>query len=261
MRLCCEYNETISIQITYRQILDWWHQQNINQTNKLKILLNGFTTLFAYHCGNIENHAITYRLTKEIFDSERVVDFSGKMRTLWEICNLKHCMDHLFTLFDTKAPISIPLIRQTNYLLCKYKLDTHRYIDNGERAGEFKKHDYVVGINDKGTPSHLVEKQLDELIDEINDAALSDHDILTTAAYFHSNFERIPPFCDGNGRTGRMLLNYYLLCKNHPPLIIYTEDKMAYYGALEAYDSDDTIKPMIDFLKVETIKTWSNHLS
>ena len=55
------------------------------------------------------------------------------------------------------------------------------------------------------------------LLSEIQN--ISRQDTLAAAAYFHAAFESIHPFADGNGRTGRLLLNYFLVINNHPPLI------------------------------------------
>ena len=65
---------------------------------------------------------------------------------------------------------------------------------------------------------------------------------------------------DGNGRTGRTLLNYYLMTHNHPPLIVYDQDKKLYYECLEKYDAEETIAPLTEFLKYETEKTWEKTL-
>jgi Fic family protein len=73
-------------------------------------------------------------------------------------------------------------------------------------------------------------------------------------------FENIHPFADGNGRTGRLALNYYLLQKNSPPVIIYEEDRKKYFEALEAWDSRQKLEPMIIFLQEQSIKTWEKNL-
>ena len=62
--------------------------------------------------------------------------------------------------------------------------------------------------------------------------------------------------CDGNGRTGRLLMNYLLLLLDYPPVIIHEEDRRAYYGALEQFDSDQKLDSLVDFLKPQTVKTW-----
>ena len=81
-------------------------------------------------------------------------------------------------------------------------------------------------------------------------------DVIRAGAYFHAVLENIHPFSDGNGRTGRTLLNYYLMTHNHPPLIVYDQDKRLYYECLEKYDAEETIAPLTEFLKYETEKTW-----
>jgi hypothetical protein len=54
--------------------------------------------------------------------------------------------------------------------------------------------------------------------------------------------------------------NYFLMSRDHPPLIIYDEDKAAYYAALEAYDKSEEITPMHDFLRQQTERTWEKSL-
>lgn len=104
--------------------------------------------------------------------------------------------------------------------------------------------------------SSSVENDIKELLKEINNT--NSNDYLTIAAYFHCRFETIHPFADGNGRTGRTLLNYYFMIHNIKPLIIYDEDKKYYYECLQAFDEKQTINPMKEFLAYEQEKTWMN---
>ena len=64
-------------------------------------------------------------------------------------------------------------------------------------------------------------------------------------------------FADGNGRVGRLCMNYILLVHNHPPITIFDEDKKEYYKALEAWDDRQSLSELIDFLKNQAEKTWS----
>jgi Fic family protein len=77
------------------------------------------------------------------------------------------------------------------------------------------------------------------------------------AAYFHAVFESIHPFADGNGRVGREIMNYLLLLRNHPPIIVFETDRMGYYGAIETWDMERDLEPMKTFLKAEAIRTWA----
>ena len=72
----------------------------------------------------------------------------------------------------------------------------------------------------------------------VNDAqlaeALNSHSI--AFAYHSGKIENIHPFADGNGRAGRLAMNYFLVTHNHPPIIIHEEDRKSYYEALEEWD-------------------------
>lgn len=61
---------------------------------------------------------------------------------------------------------------------------------------------------------------------------------------------------DGNGRTGRTILNYFLMLHDIPPAIIFDEDKKLYYEALAVFDETEKIDGFISFMKDEIIKTW-----
>ncbi|MCL2217284.1 MAG: hypothetical protein FWB91_09745 [Defluviitaleaceae bacterium] len=57
------------------------------------------------------------------------------------------------------------------------------------------------------------------------------------------------------------MLNHFLLIHGHSPLIIYEEDRMIYYAALEAFDTDENLDPMIEFFQSQLEKTWEKTLS
>ena len=65
---------------------------------------------------------------------------------------------------------------------------------------------------------------------------------------------------DGNGRAGRLAMNYFLIMHNHPPIIIHEEDRKAYYDALEAWDREQNLDLLHDFLKAQTEKTWEKQI-
>ena len=169
------------------------------------------------------------------------------------------CYDFLKPRIIARKPITIALIKETHAILTAGTYDENRYIQQGERPGAFKKHDYVTGIEEVGSLPEDVEHDMQELLATLQE--LAGKDPLKIATYFHVRFEYIHPFADGNGRVGRTLLNYLLMTRDHPPLIVYDEDKRDYYAALEEYDRNEDYQPMYAFLKRETIRTWEKALA
>lgn len=98
-----------------------------------------------------------------------------------------------------------------------------------------------------------------ELLEELQDVV--PEKALTAAAYFHAKFENIYPFADGNGRVGRLAMNYLLVLNNHPPIVIHEEDRRDYYNALEAWDSQQELEALRAFLMAQTEKTWEKQIA
>ena len=116
----------------------------------------------------------------------------------------------------------------------------------------------MTGRNEIGAAPEDVSAEIKELLDELKDVPKDR--VLLAAAYFHAKFENIHPFADGNGRTGRLAMNYLLLVHVHPPITIHEEDRKAYYSALEAWDERQELGDLHAFLKAEAVKTWGNYL-
>ena len=241
----------------YEKAVALWKSRNITNDAELAEALNGHSIAFAYHSGKIENDRITYNDTREIFDHDGVTSYTGDLRTLFEIRNAKAANELLLTAFNEKRAVDEALIKEFQYKLTQNTYDTRRW-QLGERPGEYKRHDYVTGRNEIGASPEDAPEELAELLDELNN--IPDEKVLTAAAYFHVKFENIHPFADGNGRTGRLVMNYILLLHYHPPVIIHEEDRKDYYSALEAWDERQELDPMIAFLKEQTAKTWQKQI-
>lgn len=245
----------------YTDVITYWQSLKIDSKEKLENALDNFRILFAYNSGAIENAEITYHDTREIFENGKVISFTGNLRTIFEISNQKTCYEYLLDKIIKKEKISENLIKKVHELLTIGTYDERRYILNGERPGEYKKHDYVTGGEEVGARASEVEKEIENLVNEVNSINTNyAEDIIKIATYFHNKFENIHAFADGNGRVGRTLTNYILMINNMPPLIVYDEDKKYYYAALEKYDKEDDIKSMIEFFKYEMEKTWEKTL-
>jgi Fic family protein len=243
--------------MSYSEIVASWQNKVVTNREELMAKLQNFRIVFAYNSNKIENPETTYHNTREIFENGKVINFTGDIRTIFEIQNQKECFDFLADKILNREPITKELILQTHEKLMKGCYDETRYL-KGERPGSFKKHDYVTG-DDVGELPENVESEIDFLCNELNEN--EGKNPLKIATYFHLNFESIHPFADGNGRLGRTLLNYYLMIHDYPPTIIYNEDKDVYYMALEVFDKTGQINGFEKFLQEQTEKTWSNYIT
>ncbi len=241
----------------YEQALALWRDRHITTDAELSQTLNGHSIAFAYNSGKIENDNITYNDTREIFEHDGVTSYTGDLRTLFEIRNAKEANEFFLTSFDKKSPLDEVFIKELQRLLTQNTYDERRW-RLGERPGEYKRHDYVTGREEIGAPPEDVREEMAELLDELQD--IDDKNALTAAAYFHAKFENIHPFADGNGRCGRLAMNYFLVRHNHPPIIIHEEDRKAYYTALEAWDRAQELAPLCTFLREQTAKTWKRRI-
>lgn len=241
----------------YEKAVALWQKKGITTDAELAEALNGHSITFAYHSGKLENEQITYHDTREIFEHDGVTSYTGDLKTLFEIRNAKNANELLLTAYNERRSFNEELIKSFHECLTQNTYDTRRW-QLGERSGEYKHHDYVTGKEEIGAAPEDVAEEMNELLSELQD--ISDKDALTAAAYFHAKFENIHPFADGNGRTGRLAMNYFLIMHNHPPIIIHEEDRKDYYTALENWDSVQELDTLINFLNEQMIKTWAKQI-
>lgn len=250
-------NEADLIRLRYDAIVANWRTLGIDNRATLDAMLAEYRIYFAYNSGRIENAAITYHDTREVFENGKAIAFTGDVRTLFEIQNQKECHELMLDAFAARRVLDEAFVLEAHRTLTQGTYGERRW-SNGERPGSYKLHDYVVGLSEVGSPHSAVSDDVKGLLDEI--AIIAPENALTVAAYFHAAFEAIHPFADGNGRVGRALANYLLVMNDHPPIIVYDEDKMAYYGALQVWDDEGDLDPMLDFLHAEAVKTWKTGL-
>ena len=241
----------------YERAVALWKKREIKTDAELAEALNSHSITFAYHSGKIENDKITYHDTREIFEHDGVISYTGDLRTLFEMRNGKEAYELFLAAFQDRRVMDEDFIKESQEKLTQNTYDARRY-RLGERPGEYKNHDYVTGREEVGAPPEDVAEEMEELLEELLD--ISDDKALTAAAYFHAKFENIHPFADGNGRAGRLAMNYFLVLHNHPPITIHEEDRKAYYKALEEWDLRQDLEPMLAFLREQTVKTWEKQI-
>ena len=184
-----------------------------------------------YNSNAIENSTLTLKETEKILlemELSRDVD----LREVFEAKNLARVVTHVRGK-AAEMEFSLEMI----LLLHKMLLDNI----NEHIAGRFRgKGEYVrVGTHVAPAPEHVEGLLQDALVHYTSDLQSFVSDKI---ARFHLEFERIHPFNDGNGRIGRVLMNYQLARLGFPPVIIRNKDKQAYYETFRGYeDKKNTI--------------------
>lgn len=242
----------------YEKALTLWQQKHITTDAQLAEALNVHSIAFAYHSGKLENENVTYHDTREIFEHDGVTSYTGDLRTLFEIRNAKEANELFLCAFRDRRALDEAFVKELQRQLTHGTYDTRRW-QLWERPGEYKRHDYVTGREEVGAAPEDVADEMGELLSEIQDVPAQN--ALTAAAYFHAKFENIHPFADENGRTGRLAMNYFLVLHDHPPIVIHEEDRKGYYEALEAWDREQELEPLRQFLQEQTVKTWAKQIA
>jgi Fic family protein len=151
---------------------------------------------------------------------------------------------------ETKEDLSLGLI-----------LKLHKFCFEGSKsfAGRFRNVEVVIRnaygeIIHSGTPVENLHRELEEFIVWYKENKKYFKPLIL-AALVHNHFEDIHPFQDGNGRVGRLLLNFILLKHNYPPINILLEDRMEYYRVLQEFQRGNKLRPTLRFLIRQYKKT------
>lgn len=248
--------------MTYNDIVASWQSRNINTVADIDTYLSDYRILFAYNSNRIEGAGVSLHDTREIFENGKVVNYTGDVRNLFETENQKVCYEFLKKKIVKREALTSKLILEIHEILMHGCYDEARWSE-GERPGTYKRHMYGVGLS-AGLEPQDVPDEIEYICGELQSAPLvpgtsGSEKTLTAAAYFHCNFEYIHPFADGNGRTGRTIMNYFLMTHDMPPAVIFDEDKKLYYEALAVFDETEKLDGFVSFLKDETVKTWTAH--
>lgn len=105
----------------------------------------------------------------------------------------------------------------------------------------------IMGAFTEPVQPYLIEPKMTELLATDNERKGVLHNI-ERIARFHLELEGIHPFIDGNGRTGRLLMNLELIKCGYPPINVKFADRKRYYDAFDAYYKDGNANKMIDMI-------------
>jgi Fic family protein len=194
-----------------------------------------FVTQFTYDTNAIEGSTLSLIDTKLIL-FEDTVPKGKRLREINEAANHKEAFDYML---DYKGELTR-----------KFILELHKklmYNILWKYAGVFRDVQvYIRGAEIMPQKPKYIEKKFNSLMRWYASNKKKYHPIVI-ASYFHSVFESIHPFRDGNGRIGRLVLNFILKKNGFPMVDIKNKDKKRYYEALQKADNGN-LRPFVNMI-------------
>jgi len=201
--------------------------------------------LMAYNSNKIAGRTLTSEQTAMLFDTGTV--FSENERAVYKAKDIEEMTGH-FKMFNEvlkslDKPLDSNMIKRFHYQL---KIGVFEDYANGYPVGEYKNRANQVSDIETELPQNI-HARMEALILKYNSGKKQLADI----AGFHAEYERIHPFQDGNGRTGRAIILKQCLDSDIMPVIITDNDKAVYYSALHKAQTENELKPLLDFFERE----------
>lgn len=181
-----------------------------------------FIVEYTYNSNAIEGNTLTLRETDLVL---RGLTIDKKpLKDHMEAVGHKEAFDYVRELVKNNIPLSENIIKKIHFLVLADKKD--------DRGVYRRVPVRIMGAAHEPVQPYLIQPKMEQLLIDFKN---SNEHIVTKLARFHIEFEAIHPFIDGNGRTGRLLVNLELMKAGYPPIDIKYMDRLAYYNAFDEY--------------------------
>lgn len=187
-------------------------------------LRENFLLMWTYNSNAIEGNTLTLSETKVVLEDG--ITIGGKtLKEHLEVINHKEAILYVEEIVKKNEPLSEWQIKSIHRLILKG-------IDD-EYAGVYRKERVIISGAEHMPPEPIaLSGEMERLINWYSGEGQGLHSI-ERAARLHTDFVKIHPFIDGNGRTARLLLNLELMKAGYPPVIIRNKDRARYYSSLD----------------------------
>lgn len=204
---------------------------------ELARLRDDFTIRYTYNSNAIEGNTLTLSETRLVL--EGVTIDQKPLNDHLEAVGHRDAFQYMLTLVSEDVPLTECIIKELHSLVL---------MDRPNDKGVYRRIPVMIsGATHTPPQPYLVQPQMEQLVIAFNDSKNHIHP-LQRIAKFHLDFEGIHPFIDGNGRTGRLLLNFALMRAGYLPIDIKFTDRRRYYAAFEAYYAQGEISPMVELV-------------
>lgn len=227
-----EYAKMIAAVDAKKAALDSRRPLTVGEVQRLR---EEFLTDYTYNSNAIEGNTLTLRETAMVL--EGVTIDKKPLKDHLEAIGHRDAFLYVEELVKNKSPFTEKVIRDVHSLVL---------MDRPEDKGVYRRIPVTIsGAYVQPPQPYLVPKQMEDLALEWKQSRM--HPIYA-AALFHLKFEGVHPFIDGNGRTGRLLLNFSLMKNGYPPINVKFTDRRTYYDCFEAYYRDGNAAPMVELV-------------
>lgn len=216
----------------------------------LKIIREAETPELVYNSNAIENSTLSLEETERILleiDLDRYIS----QRELFEAKNLARVLDYI-----DKKSAETPLTLDFILLLHRMLLSNIR----DDIVGRFRLENEWVRVGTHIAPNPL--EVVDRLNEMLTDYSLNSNlGIIEKLALQHLTFEYIHPFVDGNGRIGRVLLDYFLIKEDYVPINIKYSNRKQYYFAFDEFQKTNKTDIMQEVIGLALTNSYHKRLA
>ncbi len=194
-------------------------------------LTEEFIVEYTYNSNAIEGNTLTLRETDMVL---RGLTIDQKpLKDHMEAVGHKEAFDSVCELVRDKKDITQSIIKQIHFLVLA---------DKKEDRGVYRRVPVrIMGAKHEPVQPYMIKPGMEQLLNWYKNC--TEH-IVTKLAKFHIEFEAVHPFIDGNGRTGRLLVNLELMKAGYPPIDIKFSDRVSYYKAFDEYHEKKNLSAM-----------------
>jgi Fic family protein len=208
--------------------------------------------LQVYHSNAIEGNTLTFNETRTIIRTRRAIGGKSLIEQQ-EVIGLDAALQY----------VNSTLVNRFSSITRDDILEIHRRVlgfVNPMEAGRFRQHQVYVGSFVPPTASEI-SAYFDEFLHWLNSRDTRQHlHVIELAAMAHYKFVYIHPFIDGNGRTGRLLMNLIFMRSGFPPVLIKFQQRLIYYAHLDQANTGH-IRPLIRFIAQCTEQTLTEFMN
>lgn len=204
---------------------------------ELEHLRNEFLIEFTYNSNAIEGNTLTLQETAMVL--EGITIDQKPLKEHLEIIGHRDAFQYIESLVSDKVEFSENVIKNIHSLVL---------MDKPEDKGRYRRIPVrITGAFQEPPQPYMIEPMMNELMFNYIQRKDKIH-LVEAVALFHLDFEGIHPFIDGNGRTGRLLINLELLRHGYPAIDVKFSDRRKYYQAFDEYYQNQNELPMVEMI-------------